>query len=141
MGYDIVTAHQNALRAIRESTCDPQRHTYLVNENQEMVGPLCGDRTISYQLKPGARTNHIAKMLGISAVNLEKVISLQKNRKMTQFSASDLVFYLDITPRSATRILKKLVEHGAAEKVNSMNLNGRGRPAAIYEIDFEKIQL
>ena len=60
---------------------------------------------------------------------------------MTQFSASDLVFYLDITPRSATRILKKLVEHGAAEKVNSMNLNGRGRPAAIYEIDFEKIQL
>lgn len=141
IGYDIVTAHQNARRAIRQSKADPSRYTYLVNEEDKMVGPLCGDRTISYQLRPSTRTNHIAKMLGISAVNLEKVISLQKNRGMTEFSASDLVFYLDITPRSATRILKKLVEHGAATKITSMNLNGRGRPAAIYEINFEKIQL
>lgn len=141
MGYDIVTAHQNALRAIKESTGDPHRYTYMLNENQEMVGPLCGDRTISYQLKPSVRTNHIAKILGISAVNLEKLISLQKKRNMIEFSASDLVFYLDITPRSATRILKKLSEHGAAKKVTTMNLNGRGRPAAIYEIDFDKIQL
>ena len=141
MGYDIVTAHQNALRAIRESAGDPQRYTYMLNENQEMVGPLCGDRTISYQLKPSARTNHIAKILGISAINLEKMISLQEKRNMTEFSASDLVFYLDVTPRSATRILKKLVDYGAASKVDSVNLNGRGRPAAIYEIDFDKIRL
>jgi predicted transcriptional regulator len=141
MGYDIVTAHQNALRAIRESAGDPQRYTYMLNENQEMVGPLCGDRTISYQLKPSARTNHIAKVLGISAINLEKMISLQEKRNMTEFSASDLVFYLDVTPRSATRILKKLVDYGAASKVDSVNLNGRGRPAAIYEIDFNKIRL
>ena len=141
IGYDIVMAHQNALRAMKESKDDPCRYTYMVNENDEMIGPLCGDRSISYQLRPSARTNRIAKALGISAVNLEKVRSLQKNRKMTEFSASDLVFYLDITPRSATRILKKLVEHGAATKVTSMNLNGRGRPAAIYEIDFDKIQL
>ena len=139
MGYDIVTAQQNALRAIQESKADPHRYTYLVNEAEEMIGPLCGDRTISYQLKPSARTNYIARELGISAVNLEKMISLQKNRKMTEFSASDLVFYLDITPRSATRILKKLSECGAAKQVNSLNLNGRGRPAAIYEIDFDKI--
>ena len=141
LGYDIVTAYQNARRAIGQSKNDPHRYTYLVNENNEMVGPLCGDRTITYQLKPSARTNHIAKSLGISAVNLEKLISLQKNRNMTEFSASDLVFYFDITPRSATRILKKLSEQGVAKKVTTMNLNGRGRPAAIYEIDFDRIVL
>lgn len=140
IGYDIVTAHQNALRAIRESKADPHRYTYMVNESDEMIGPLCGDRTISYQLKPNARTSRIAKELGISAINLEKMISLQKNRRMTEFSASDLVFYLDITPRSATRILRKLTEYGVATQVNSLNLNGRGRPAAIYEIDFDKIE-
>ena len=106
-----------------------------------MVGPLCGDRTISYQLKPSSRTNHIARVLGISATNLEKMISLQKNRRMTEFSASDLVFYLDITPRSATRILKKLVECGAAVQISRVNLNGRGRPAAIYTINLDKIVL
>lgn len=141
VGYDLVTAHKSALRAIHESLNDANRYTYLVNENEEMVGPLRGDRTISYQLKPNARTNRIAKVLGISPINLEKLISLQVNRNMTEFSASDLVFYLDITPRSATRILKKLTDYGAAIQVNRLNLNGRGRPAAIYEIDFDKIQL
>lgn len=141
IGYDFVTAHQNALQAAKKSKADPKLYTYLVNEAEEMVGPLCGDRTISYQLKPSSRTNHIARILGISATNLEKMISLQKNRQMTEFSASDLVFYLDITPRSATRILKKLVECGAAVQVNRVNLNGRGRPAAIYAIDLDKITL
>ena len=141
IGYDIVTAHKHALLAVRESGMDPHKYTYLVNEEEKMIGPLCGDRTISYQIKPDASTLHIANELGIAAINLEKIISLQKNRQMREFSASDLVFYLDITPRSATRILKKLVEHGAATQVNRLNLNGRGRPAAIYELDFEKIKL
>lgn len=140
IGYDIVTAHKHALLAIRESIMDPHRYTYMVNEEEKMIGPLCGDRTISYQIKPNANTLRIANELGIAAINLEKILSLQKNRQMREFSASDLVFYLDITPRSATRILKKLVEHGAAVQVNRLNLNGRGRPAAIYEIDLEKIE-
>ncbi len=141
IGYDIVTAHKHALLAVRESIVDPHQYTYMVNEEEKMIGPLCGDRTISYQIKPDANTLRIANELGIAAINLEKILSLQKNRQMREFSASDLVFYLDITPRSATRILKKLVEHGAAVQVNRLNLNGRGRPAAIYEIDLEKIEL
>ncbi|MBQ5916773.1 MAG: hypothetical protein IIW95_07220, partial [Lachnospiraceae bacterium] len=140
IGYDIVTAHKHARLAIRESVMDPHHYTYLVNEEENMVGPLCGDRTISYQIRPDARTIRIANELGIAAINLQKILSLQKNRQMKEFSASDLVFYLDITPRSATRILKKLVEHGAAVQINRINLNGRGRPTAIYEIDLDKIE-
>lgn len=141
MGFDIVTAHQNALRAIQESKRDPHRYTYMVNESYEMIGPLCGDRTISYQIRPSARTHRIAKEFGISPMNLEKLISLQKKKQMTDFSASDLVFYLDITPRSATRILQKLAQHGAAVQVDSVHLSGRGRPAAIYRINLDAISL
>ncbi len=138
---DIVTAHQKAVYAIRESNRDPHRYTYMVNENDEVVGPFGGDRTIVYQMNPGKRISNIAKNLGISAINLEKLVSLQKNKNITEFTAADLVFYLDITPRSATRILKKLSEHGAATKVNSMQLNSRGRPSAIYTINLDNIIL
>lgn len=141
IGFDIVTAHQNALRALHESARDARRYTYLINESEEMIGPLCGDRTISYQLHPSARTNRLAKVLGISAINLEKLISLQKKKHITEFTASDLVFYLDITPRSATRILQKLVEYGAATQIDSLHLNSRGRPAALYKIDLIGISL
>ncbi|MBR0305948.1 MAG: hypothetical protein IIX07_03960, partial [Lachnospiraceae bacterium] len=140
IGYDIVTAHKHAHLALRESIMDPHQYTYLVSEEEKMIGPLCGDRTISYQIRPDARTIRIANELGIAAINLQKILSLQKNRQMKEFSASDLVFYLDITPRSATRILKKLVEHGAAVQINRINLNGRGRPTAIYEIDLDRIE-
>ena len=139
--FDLVNAHQKALRAIQESRRDPHRYTYMVNESDEMIGPLCGDRTISYQLRPSARTNRIAKILGIAPMNLEKLISLQKKKHMTEFSASDLVFYLDITPRSATRILQKLVQHGAAVQTDSLHFNGRGRPAAVYQIDLDRIRI
>lgn len=141
IGFDIMTAHQNALRAIQESKRDANRYTYLINESDEMVGPLCGDRTISYQLHPSAKTNRLAKNLGISPINLEKLISLQKKKHMTEFSTGDLVFYLNITSRSASRILLKLVEAGAAKQVDSLRLNSRGRPAAIYKINLENLSL
>ena len=141
VGFDIVSAHQKALRAIQESRRDNSRYTYMVNEANELVGPLCGDRTISYQLRPSDRTNRIAKVLGISPINLEKLISLQEKKHISEFSSSDLAFYLDITPRSATRILQKLVQYGAATQINSLHLNNRGRPASIYEIDLERVTL
>ena len=137
--YNVVTAHQKAVRAIHESQKDPRRYTYMVNEQDEIIGPFGGDRTIVYQMKPSARITNIAKVLGISALNLEKLTSLQKKKNITEFSASDLVFYLDITPRSATRILKKLVECGAATQVDSVNLSGRGRPSAVYTINLDNV--
>ena len=138
--FDVVNAHQKAVTAIRESQKDPHRYTYMVNEQDEIIGPFGGERTIVYQMKPSARINNIAKKLGISPLNLEKLTSLQKKKNITEFSASDLVFYLDITPRSATRILKKLVECGVATKVDSVNLSGRGRPSAIYKINLDNIK-
>ena len=87
-----------------------------------------------------AALEHIAKKLGISPINLEKLTSLQKKKNISEFSANDLVFYLDITPRSATRILKKLVECGAAEQIDSVHLNNRGRPSAIYKINLDNIK-
>lgn len=141
MGFDVVTAHRNAMRAIQQSRRDTNRNTYMVNEADEMIGPLCGDRTISYRLRPDARTSRMAKVLGISSVNLEKLISLQEKKQLTQVSASDLVFYLDITPRSAARILQKLSAHGAVVQVGNVHLNGRGRPAAVYRLELEAFTL
>ena len=141
IGFDIITAHQNAMRALQETYRDTRRYTYLINESDEMIGPLCGDRTISYQLHPSARTARLAQVMGISAVNLEKLISLQKKKHITEVTASDLVFYLDITSRSATRILQKLVKYGAATQIDTLRLNSRGRPAASYKLDLIGIPL
>lgn len=139
INFDVATAHKNALLAIRHSQKDTNRYTYLINEKDEMVGPLVGDRSISYAVHPSSRTSYIGKALGISASNLEKIISLQEKKFLKEFSADDLSFYLNITLRSATRILKKLSEHGGAFPIKSEQLVGRGRPATIYQIDLKAI--
>lgn len=139
ISFDIITAYKNAKKALL--TCEKDRHhyTYLVTESQEMVGPLNSNRSISYDLQPDAYIHSRAKSLGIAPINLEKMISLQKTRHMYEFTSSDLVYFLGITPRSASRILLKLSEGGLARPIRSINLSGTGRPATVYEIDFSTI--
>ena len=55
---------------------------------------------------------------------------------MYEFTSGDLVYFLEITPRSAARILLKLADGGLARPVRTVNLNGAGRPSTVYEIDF-----
>lgn len=104
-----------------------------------MVGPLNSNRSISYGLQPDAQVSFLAKSLGISPVNLEKLVSLQKTRYMYEFTSSDLVYFLEITPRSAARILSKLEKGGLARPIRSVNLSGTGRPTIVYEVDFHTL--
>ena len=139
VGYDLVSARRNALRAQQQSHRDTRHYTYLVNDNHEMIGPLTGDRTIRYVIQPSDHIRCIASKLGISAANLNKLQSLRQRKQLQEFSSSDLVYYLGITPRSAARILKKLHEAGGAVPVRTAHLNDRGRPSVIYRIDLDNV--
>lgn len=139
ISFDVVSAYKNAKKAIQACEKDRNHCTYLVTESLQMVGPLNTNRSVSYNLQPDTKIYSVAKKLGIASSNLEKMISLQKTRQMYEFTSSDLVYYLGITPRSASRILLKLTEEKIAHPVRSINLNGTGRPATVYEVDFAGI--
>lgn len=139
ISFDIVSAYKNAKKALLACQKDHHHFTYLVTESQEMVGPLNSNRSIIYDLQPDAHIFALAKSLGIAPVNLEKLISLQKSRNMYEFTSSDLVYFLEITPRSASRILLKLSDGGLARPVRSVNLSGTGRSSTVYEIDFSTV--
>lgn len=140
VSFNAVEAYKNAMTALCACKKDQNHYTYLVTESQEMVGPLNSNRSISYSLKPHAQTACLAKKLGISPINLEKIMSLQKERSMYEFTSNDLVYFLEITPRSASRILSKLSDAGLAHPVRTINLNGTGRPSTVYEADFSSIK-
>lgn len=139
IGFEVMSAYKNAIQAT--SACRRKRDhlTYLITEKQEVVGPLSGNRSLRYDLHPDARIYSVAKTLGISAKNLEKLIFLQKNRQENEFTSSDLVYYLEITPRSASRILSRLKSYGLAAPVRNTNLNGHGRPTTIYRLSVSSI--
>lgn len=139
ISFDVIDAYKNAKKAVLACQKNRNHYTYLVTESQEMVGPLNSNRSISYGLQPDAQVSFLAKSLGISPVNLEKLVSLQKTRYMYEFTSSDLVYFLEITPRSAARILSKLEKGGLARPIRSVNLSGTGRPTIVYEVDFHTL--
>lgn len=139
IGRDIIEAQQNAARAVRESKQNPERSAYLVTEKAELLGPLTNGKGIAVASAPDAATEGVSKDLGISAANLQKLIDLQRKRGTRRFTSTELAFFLNITPRSANRILIKLAERGAAEVVQTSPSAARGRPFKIYEVDYKRL--
>lgn len=138
-GRDIVQAQQHAHKAFLESRRNPRRDPYLMNEGGELAGPLVGGKGVVVNCAPDPATESLSRQLGISPANLQKLITVQEKRGTNRFSSADLAFYLNVTPRSANRILLKLMEHGGAEVVQSLQSSPRGRPFKIYEVDYRKL--
>ncbi|MDL2272053.1 hypothetical protein LJC23_03365 [Desulfovibrio sp. OttesenSCG-928-I05] len=139
LGRDIVQAQQNAEKALQESRRNPARHAYLVTMDGELTGPMVEGQGVSVTSEPGQAVEHVARELGISSANLQKLVDLQERRGIRHFSSADLAFYLNITPRSASRILLKLEENGSAKAVRTTQTTARGRPFKIYEVDYARI--
>lgn len=139
VGFDVMGAYRNAKRALLASRKKNSNSAFLLTETQEMIGPLDSNRSVSYNLLPNAYLASMAKSMGIAPLNLEKLFSLQRTRDMYEFTSSDLVYLLEITPRSASRILQKLTDAGFAQPIRNVSLSGTGRPTTVYEINFNKL--
>jgi hypothetical protein len=140
LGAEVVSSCKNAMRAFRESMRSASRHAYLVNDQGDLIGPMTSGKSVTMSGVPSAGTLEIGRRLGISPMNLQKMINLQENRGIGTFSSADLAFYLNVTLRSAGRILSRLAEHGAAWVVRSAHPNAKGRPYKIYDVDCGKLR-
>lgn len=135
IGADMVTAQKNAQAALRQSQKNAARAAYLVDGTGKQFGPLLYGKSLAITSAPPEETERVSKQLGISPQNLHKLVSLQEKRGLRRFTSADLAFYLNITLRSANRILAKLVQCGGAEVVQTMQSHIKGRPYNIYEVN------
>lgn len=139
IGQDITSANKNAATALAEARRSNGRRAYLVNESREVIGPLATGRSISVESLLSPQAEEIGKALGISPRNIQKLINLQEKRGVRFLSSGDLAYYLNVTPRSANRILAKLVQHGGAQVAHSTQSLTRGRPSYVYEVDWRRL--
>ncbi|MDR1917157.1 MAG: hypothetical protein LBQ58_11350 [Synergistaceae bacterium] len=138
LGADIVSSGQNALRALRESMRSSRHYAYLINDLGDQIGPMVSGRVVTMTGVPSAAIERMGRRLGIFPSNLQKIMDLQEKRGIGAFSSANLAFYLNITPRSAGRILSRLAEHGAASVTRGNQPNVKGRPYKIYDVDCGK---
>lgn len=134
-GYaeNVIAAHQNAVRALRKAARQSGPSAYLVTDDGYIVGPLGSgpeqEITSLPHLHPAEESCHIA------SDHQSKLRAALAKRDDPVLCAKELAGILDITTRSAARILLQLEKSGAARAYEKRSLNQRGRPTKYYQID------
>ena len=133
-GNNVIDAHRNAQRAMKEALLCKGSAAFIVMADNVIIGPLSSVRRITYTDAPSQHLSQLGSRLSVSPLYLSKIASVLTQKGSDTLSAEELAFYLDVTHRSASRILSKLEAGGLATVQYNRQLNLRGRPAKIYKI-------
>lgn len=108
---------------------------YILSDEKELIGPIPKEKKVQNLKNDHPQLRKIAKEIKLSPANLSKIIQFSQSNPSLQFTASDLADFLQVTRRTAERILKKLVDHGYATICGEEMPYQQGRPRAIYELN------
>lgn len=136
---NVIDAHRNAQRAVKEALLCKSSSAFIVMDDNRIVGPLSSPRRIDYSDAPSQPLAKLADRLSISPLYLSKISAVLSQRGDDTLSAEELAYFLNVTSRSASRILSKLEAGGLAAVQYHRQLNLRGRPAKIYKIYLQDI--
>jgi hypothetical protein len=128
-------AEEHAQIALYHSKQCDTHAAFIVTEDKKVIGPLNNVAIKTFHLQSqNDRVLAIAKQTGISVSTTTKIIDFLNLRKNRSFSAVDLANYLQVSKRTAERILKKLVNKSFAEICGEEQPYQRGRPRSLYRI-------
>lgn len=135
-GKTAKTARNNAYNALKYSKLN-NGNCFIATEDGNIVGPLIPEGSKNMEFITGDLLE-IAKKAGISALNLSRIKQALRNLNKNEISSKELSLELNISERSARRILNKLEKKGYAKIVGTnifLNKGGaKGRPLWIYKI-------
>lgn len=134
----VVTANENARRALATAKQRNQSASFLITIDNVIVGPLSSANRLTYSDLPSPYIERVSNQLSLSPLYIRKIQAVLKQKGDTIITASELAFFLNITTRSASRLLAKLEAGGVATVQHSRQVNMRGRPTRVYAIDFAK---
>lgn len=135
-GPTITEAERNAHTALEFSKKERvDKCGHILTEEKELLGPFPHEIR-QYRLKnDDIQLFEVAKQTKLSPANLTKIIEFSKSRQYLHFTSADLAEYLQLTRRSAERIIKKLHDHGYVKIVGEEMIYKQGRPRAIYQLN------
>ncbi|MFA6506435.1 MAG: hypothetical protein WCT14_10065 [Treponemataceae bacterium] len=135
LGADVRTARQNAQYANIEAERHGGDCTFVVSEQNDVIGPLQGNNRMVYKNTDDPLVADIGKKTKLSPLTIHKLIGIVEKRHTKKLSAYDVAYYLGITERSANRILNKLESNGNAVLLYTKSEKLRGRPKKVYSIE------
>lgn len=134
-GYSANEAEKNSREALKHAISYNKNSCYVIMEDGKVRGPLEAGRMIEFYSKAEeSQLIEVAQKSKVSVMTLNKILGIMESGNKESITANDIAETLNITLRSARRILSSLEEAGGAVAIGEEQPAGRGRPRQIYKI-------
>lgn len=139
VGLHFQQAHSSALSALNYAR-DFAPGCCFCQQDMTLSGPLLTEHCLTLHTNLLSLSANIAAELSISPMNYVRTITLMEQRKASPeaplpVTSELLARYLNVTPRSASRILGSLAKRKIIKEVPPLNPpSGKGRPVLCYEL-------
>jgi len=140
-GNTVYDAEKNARIALNHAMEIDKSAIFIVEEQGQITGPITNDKkeAISYAIRVDDKeVLRISDEIKLSPAYISKIQSIVERTSSDAFDAKSIATLLEVSIRSARRILGVIVEGGYAEIIAKESVSKTGRPRQIYRINFNK---
>lgn len=134
---DLAEAYSNAAAAVRRAETHADNCAYAAYDTNSVIGPIdfIGWRKneLSFEQE---KLKNLSEQTGVSGEKLFQIYTMAEKKQKHLFSAEELAKNLEISVRTASRLLLTLEEHGVAKLSYKAPSGKAGRPKHIYELLF-----
>lgn len=139
-GRTAAESGNHARLALRQSIDSGGNVCYIVREDQSVLGPVDITSHKQYEIYNLAITDpqllDRAEKAGMSASYMTKLMARVSRHKKIDYTAQELATTLNITLRSANRILLKWTDAELVDIIGEEKVTHKGRPRRIYRLSF-----
>lgn len=139
-GRTAAESGNHARLALRQSLDLGGNVCYIVREDQSVLGPVDITTYKQYERYSLAITDpqllDKAEKAGMSASYMTKLMARVSRHKKIEYTAQELATTLNVTIRSANRILLKWTDAELVDIVGEEKVTHKGRPRRIYRLSF-----
>ncbi|MGO1468794.1 MAG: hypothetical protein ACTHW2_02095 [Tissierella sp.] len=106
-------------------------------ENDKIEGPLLDKGELSYNfIMDKDEIDEMAKMIDLNPLYIQKINSIKEKYNKDTFTSDELANYLNVSTRTANRIINKILDHNCGEMIGLETSKSVGRPKKIIKIKF-----
>ena len=139
IAYGIGTTVPHAMNNVQIASKEAKLlgQSFVVDSNGNLIGPLNSEQRMVIAANSLPDTAEIARRCSLSAMTIQKLMSIVQNNGSNKITTQDLAMRLDTTVRNANRIMQNLCKGNIAKPVYTQSSHSRGRPVQVYALDFE----
>ncbi|MFR4581924.1 hypothetical protein [Clostridium cadaveris] len=134
LGDDLKEAMINATNALKESQVSCENNSYIINEEKDKIGLFGYGKSLKVINKVTDYEKELAEYTSLSTLTIQKIIAAQSMIGDNDFTSQDLAQILNVSARSANRILNTLVQFNLAKILYTKQSGTKGRPHKVYRL-------